>query len=56
MEGAAVALVARMLGLPAAELRTVSNFASTRDMRPENVESALGNLGVYMDGWFGKPS
>lgn len=56
MEGAAVALVARMLGLPAGELRAVSNFASTRDMRPENIDTALRNLSVYMAGWFGRPT
>lgn len=51
MEGAAVALAARELAIPACELRAISNFASDRDMRPENMALALGNLGVYMDGW-----
>lgn len=51
MEGAAVALAARELGIPVCEARAISNFASDRDMRPENMALALGSLGVYMDGW-----
>ena len=54
MEGAAIALTAQMLGLPASELRSISNMASTRDMRPENVELALRNLGMFMSEWIKK--
>lgn len=54
MEGAAVALVAKMLGTPISEMRSISNFASTRDMRPENIALALGNLGVYITAWLGR--
>jgi futalosine hydrolase len=45
MEGAAVALIGKRAGIPVAELRTISNIASDRDMRPENIESALRALG-----------
>lgn len=51
MEGAAVALAGSLLGIPVAEIRAISNFASERDMRPENVSLALGNLEVYLSGW-----
>lgn len=51
MEGAAVALAAREIGVPACEVRAISNFASTRDMRQENIALALDNLGSYMGGW-----
>lgn len=54
MEGAAAALAARELGIPASEARAISNMASTRDMRPENIDLALGNLGAYMGGWLGR--
>ena len=55
MEGAGVALTARMLGIRACEMRAISNQAATRDMRPENVDRALQNLGLYMDTWLGAP-
>jgi futalosine hydrolase len=51
MEGAAVALAGMLAGIPVAEIRAISNFAAGRDMRPENIELALGNLGVYMRGF-----
>lgn len=51
MEGAAVAWIGRELGIPVCEVRAISNFASTRDFRPENAKAALGNLGVYMGRW-----
>ncbi|MDB5106217.1 MAG: futalosine hydrolase [Fibrobacteres bacterium] len=54
MEGAAVALAGRELGIPVCQVRAISNFASARDMRPENVTLALGNLGVYMAGLLGR--
>jgi futalosine hydrolase len=54
MEGAGVALTARMLGLAASEVRAISNFASTRDMRPEYVDLALNNLGGFMESWLGR--
>lgn len=51
MEGAAVALAAMMAAIPASELRAVSNIAAERDMRPENIETALRNLGDYFAAW-----
>lgn len=51
MEGAAAALAGALAGIPVAEIRAVSNFASDRDMRPENLELALRNLGVYLRAW-----
>lgn len=53
MEGAAVALAGLETGIPVCEVRAISNQASTRDMRPENIALALGNLGVYMARWLG---
>lgn len=47
MEGAAVALVGKFMGIPVSELRAISNFSAARDMRPENVESALVSLTNY---------
>ena len=47
MEGAAVAQAGRILGIPVCEIRAVSNFASVRDMRPENIKQALANLAAY---------
>ncbi|MCX6382189.1 MAG: hypothetical protein NT023_22385 [Armatimonadetes bacterium] len=44
MEGAAVAQVARQFGIPVCEIRAISNIASTRDMRFENIRHALINL------------
>jgi futalosine hydrolase len=51
MEGAAVALAGSELGLPAAEIRAISNFAAERDMRPENIGIALRALGSFVSGW-----
>jgi futalosine hydrolase len=51
MEGAAVALAGLELGLPAAEIRAISNFATERDMRPENIGAALRALGLFVSGW-----
>jgi len=47
MEGAAVAQASQQLGIPICEIRAISNFASTRDMRPENIRLALSNLKAY---------
>ena len=49
MEGAAVAHAGQMLGIPVCEIRAVSNFASTRDMRPENIKTALAALAAFFD-------
>lgn len=54
MEGAASALVGRELGIPVCEVRAISNIASARDMRRENIDAALGNLGVYIGPWLGR--
>lgn len=47
MEGAAVAQAGVILGIPVCEIRAISNFASRRDMRPENIGLALGRLREY---------
>ena len=47
MEGAAVAQAGQILGIPVCEIRAVSNFASARDMRPENIQCALVHLTAY---------
>ena len=44
MEGAAVAQAGYVLELPVCEIRAISNIASDRDMRPENIKLALANL------------
>ena len=49
MEGAAVAQAGQTLGIPVCEVRAISNMASTRDMRPENIQLALANLTAYFD-------
>lgn len=55
MEGAAVALAGTLAGVPVAEIRAISNHASDRDMRPENVDLALRNLRACLDA-FGRES
>ena len=47
MEGYAVADIAAAYGVPCLEVRAVSNFASIRDMRPENIRAALGALSTF---------
>lgn len=47
MEGAAVAQVGAALGVPVCEVRAISNIASDRDMRPENIKTALDSLQAY---------
>jgi futalosine hydrolase len=47
MEGAAIAQAGAMLGIPVCEIRAISNFASRRDMRPENIGLALHRLSEY---------
>ena len=49
MEGAAVAQAGQILGIPVCEIRAVSNIASTRDMRPENITLALAALTTFFD-------
>jgi futalosine hydrolase len=49
MEGAAVALVGRTVGIPVCEVRAISNIAARRDMRPENIRLALQNLTRYLE-------
>ncbi len=48
MEGAAVAQVGQILGIPVCEVRAISNVAGRRDMRPENVRLAVERLGEYL--------
>ncbi len=47
MEGAAVAHAGHILGIPVCEIRAISNIASNRDMRPENIQIALHSLATY---------
>lgn len=54
MEGAGVALAGAELGIPAAELRAISNIAADRDMRPGNIALALGALGARVSDWLGR--
>ena len=49
MEGYAVADIAAAYGVPCVEVRAISNFASVRDMRPENIRAALGALSAFWD-------
>ncbi len=49
MEGAAVAQAGQILGIPVCEIRAISNFASTRDMHPKNIQLAIANLTAYFD-------
>ena len=48
MEGAAVAMAGQRLGIHVCEIRAISNFASTRDMRPENIRTAIESLRIYL--------
>ena len=48
MEGAAVALVGRMLDITVHEVRAISNIAARRDMRPENITLAIRRLHAYL--------
>ena len=48
MEGAAFALACKNAGVPAVEVRAISNFASERDMRPENIKLALASLTEFL--------
>ncbi len=47
MEGAAVAQAGTLLEVPVCEIRAISNIASDRDMRPENIWIALDALTTY---------
>lgn len=47
MEGAAVAQAGHILEVPVCEVRAISNIASDRDMRPENIQLALDALAAY---------
>ena len=47
MEGAAVALAASETKIPVCEIRAISNFAAARDMRPENIQTALSSLDAF---------
>jgi len=49
MEGAAFALAATVLGIPCMEVRAISNIAADRDMRPENVQTALNSLRAFWE-------
>ena len=47
MEGAAVAQAGNLLEIPVCEIRAISNIASNRNMRPENIRIALDALTTY---------
>ncbi len=49
MEGAALALAATVRDIPMLEVRSISNFASDRDMRPENIRTALHSLRAFWE-------
>ncbi|MBC7528600.1 MAG: hypothetical protein H7308_13760 [Chthonomonadaceae bacterium] len=51
MEGAAVAQCANRLRVPMIEIRAISNIASDRDMKPQNIRLALDNLGKFLSAW-----
>ena len=51
MEGAAIAQCANRLGVPMIEVRAISNIASDRDMKPENIRLALDNLRKFLSAW-----
>lgn len=44
MEGAAVAMACDAAGVPACEVRAISNIAANRDMKPENIKLAIESL------------
>ena len=48
MEGAAVVEFAHSKNIPIWQIRSVSNFASNRNMKPQNIEIALKNLKHYL--------
>ncbi len=48
MEGAAICLVGQKFGIPVCEIRAISNYASSRDMRRENIRIALQKLQAYL--------
>ena len=56
MEGAAVALAGTAKSLPVFESRVISNAASDRDVRPENIKLALRSLRTYWEAHRGKLS
>lgn len=49
MEGAAVAQAGQLANVPVMEIRAISNIASTRDMRPDNIRLAIANLRDYLE-------
>lgn len=49
MEGYAVADIAAVYGVPCLEVRAISNFASERDMKPENIRAALEALSSFWE-------
>ncbi len=48
MEGASVAQAGLLANVPVSEIRAISNIASTRDMRPDNIRLAIANLRDYL--------
>jgi futalosine hydrolase len=48
MEGAALAQLGQSWGLPVCEIRAISNFASQREMRPENLSLSRENLEKFL--------
>jgi hypothetical protein len=48
MEGAAVAQVGQSYQIPTGQIRAISNIAGDRDMQPENIRLAIGNLKRFL--------
>jgi futalosine hydrolase len=51
MEGAAVAQIGQRFSISVSEIRAISNIASRRDMRPENIRLALTHLRDTLRAW-----
>ena len=49
MEGAAIAQCGKLRRTPVTEIRAISNYASTRDMQPDNIRLAIANLRDYLN-------
>jgi len=48
MEGAAVGQVGQSYLIPTGQIRAISNIAGDRDMQPENIRLAIGNLKRFL--------
>ncbi|HLJ55573.1 MAG TPA: hypothetical protein VKT77_11090 [Chthonomonadaceae bacterium] len=48
MEGAAFGVACAAAGIPACEVRAISNIAGDRDMRPDNIGAAIARLARHL--------